>query len=330
MKLSPRQKDALRPLRDSLYLIGCTIYDALRFLRYSGIWFKENTLKRDYKAVKIYHRMEKSLSFRNRKATSGWAAAADFVHLMERRHPPNASLQFHERVGIKVLSDFVSNNAAPSNEYAHVLDFLDRHRNLADGSTEGGTRMLSAAELQTGVLHSPEQFFMSRHSVRDFKDVRIDKALLHRALSLATKTPSVCNRQSWFVYHLDERTRIDGALALQNGNKGFGHQIPCLLIITADLRAFDTAHERYQHWIDGGMFSMSLVLALHSLGLASCCLNWDQGPMNDLRLRSFLQLNDHHTVLMMLAVGHPNDDIKVCASARRSATDFYKKIGNEC
>src|SRR3546814_1994141 len=69
---------------------------------------------------------------------------------------------------------------------------------------------------------------------------------------------------------------IDRALSLQNGNRGFGHEIPCLLILCTDLSAFDTAGERYQHWIDGGMFSMSLVWALHALGYSSCCLNWSK------------------------------------------------------
>ena len=49
-----------------------------------------------------------------------------------------------------------------------------------------------------------------------------------------------------------------------------------LLIIAMDLKAFVPAHERYQHWIDGGMFSMSIIYALHSLGLSSCCLNWSK------------------------------------------------------
>src|SRR3546814_8739546 len=84
--------------------------------------------------------------------------------------------------------------------------------------------------------------------------------------------------QASYVYCLQSREIIDRALSLQNGNRGFGHEIPCLLILCTDLSAFDTAGERYQHWIDGGMFSMSLVWALHALGYSSCCLNWSKTP----------------------------------------------------
>src|SRR3546814_20513526 len=89
------------------------------------------------------------------------------------------------------------------------------------------------------------------------------------AVELALHSPSVCNRQASYVYCLQSREIIDRALSLQNGNRGFGHEIPCLLILCTDLSAFDTAGERYQHWIDGGMFSMSLVWALHALGYSS-------------------------------------------------------------
>ena len=84
------------------------------------------------------------------------------------------------------------------------------------------------------------------------------------------KSPSACNRQAWHVYHSDSDEVKLAVLKEQSGNKGFGDKIPNLLIVASDLKAFMPAEERYQHWIDGGMFSMSLVYAFHSLGVASC------------------------------------------------------------
>jgi hypothetical protein len=84
--------------------------------------------------------------------------------------------------------------------------------------------------------------------------------------------------------------------------------------------------EHYQHWIDGGMFSMSVVYALHSLGVASCCLNWSQSPTNDKLLRSRLDIKDNHSIIMMLAVGLPNDNNNVCISARRPISEIYSTL----
>lgn len=180
--------------------------------------------------------------------------------------------------------------------------------------------------MQDGKLDDPRKFFLSRFSVRDFDCKKVLNEDIIKAIELALNTPSVCNRQASFVYCIYTREEIDRALSLQNGNRGFGHEVQCLLILCANLSAFDTAGERYQQWIDGGMFSMSVVWALHSLGLGSCCLNWSKGPVDDMRLRALVPINDEHTVLMMLAVGFPRENLKVCYSARKPVDTFYKNL----
>jgi NADH-quinone oxidoreductase subunit A len=91
-------------------------------------------------------------------------------------------------------------------------------------------------------------------------------------------------------------------LARQSGNRGFGHTASHVLVISADLRAFVFAHERNQCWVDGGLFSMSLVYAFHALGLGTCCLNWSVAREDDRRLRRAAGLADHENVVMMLAI----------------------------
>jgi nitroreductase len=145
---------------------------------------------------------------------------------------------------------------------------------------------------------------------------------------MAMKSPSACNRQSWHVYHL-EGELAQQALAFQDGNRGFGHKIKDLLIITTDLRAFVSPRERYQHWIDGGMFSMSVILALHSIGIASCCLNWSQSGRADIKFRKVIKISPQHTVMMMLAIGYPNEQNTVCASPRRPISEVYTKLSGQ-
>lgn len=314
MSIKSQMKYALRPLRNVIYALFGFGYDFGRFVRYGGWRGRTELCKRDYKAVKTYHRLEKSLSFRNRRKGSGWSAASDLVTLMSRGGFDPAAAGYHENVGIKVLHDFVALSPEEHRAREQVDRFLQQTK-LA--SAEGGVIDLCADDLLAGRLESPERFFLSRHSVRDFQPRPVPRELLERAVQLAMKTPSVCNRQAWHLYHLEQRESIDRALQLQNGNRGFGHEIPCLLIVTADLTAFDTHGERFQHWIDGGMFTMSLVLALHSLGLASCCLNWSRGPLDDLALRKSVRIDGAHTVITMMAVGYASENLKVCYSARR-------------
>lgn len=320
MKWKREIKFWLRPMRDIALIMLSYIYDIYRYIRYSGYYgYIKDDAKRDYKAVKIYHRLEKSLSFRDRKCGAGRGAVDDLLELLSKR-PKTSKFGFHESIALNVLDAFSKESGI--NYASQTLPCENR----AD-IERGGVMNLSSSHLRLGVLDDPEIFFFSRYSVRDFSEARVDKALVERAVRLALKTPSVCNRQGWGVYHTNDRKIIDLCLSFQNGNKGFGHEIPSLIIIAADLKAFDTAGERNQCWVDAGMFSMSLIYALHSLGVSSCCLNWSKTPFDDIRIRKVVPIKPHHNIVMMLGIGYPKENIKVCVSARRPLASVYEYWG---
>ncbi len=168
------------------------------------------------------------------------------------------------------------------------------------------------------VLPDPEAFFSTRHSVRDFANRRVDGSLIKRAVELALYSPSVCNRQSWKMYirHGDEATQ---ALRYQNGSAAFRHAVPAVAIITADARAFAGPKERNQAWIDGGIFAMSFVWALHAVGLDSCMLNMSVPRAKAAALREHIGAADSELVVMMVAFGYGREGHRRARSPRRTA-----------
>ena len=306
------------------------MYDFKRFYKYGG-WSANlnDSFQRNYKVVKKYHSIEKSLSFRDRKQGSGWEAVGELVNLLENIRD-DEMLGFHEKVSINVLQKFLDVEQGLNDEHLvcrnRAMELVMKFKTSEDQT--GGVKTYGSRILEKGTLKNPENFFLTRSSVRDFANTKVSNDDVCRAISLAQKTPSVCNRQSSHVYQMVDSTLIEKALRYQNGNRGFGHTIPCLLIITSDLVAFDTSGERYQHSIDGGMFSMSLVMAFHSIGLSTCCLNWNCSGGNDLKLRKLINIRPEHTVVMMLAVGYPREKIKICASERRPLNEIYTQLEN--
>lgn len=306
-------------------LVHGFMYDFYRYARYAKVCSVKTATQRSYLASKLYHSLEKSLAFRDRSAKSGWNAAKQLVSLLEDSAFSSQPLSTQERVSIDVLKSFVDCAQEDHPHKQDVNDFLSRIQH-GDGPVSGGAENTTSVELKKGMLTDPELFFMTRRSVRDFSTQSVGEDLIRRAVKLAITSPSVCNRQAWHVYHLESRGPIDEALTYQNGNRGFGHEIPCLLIVAADLEAFTTGYERYQPWIDGGIFTMALVLAIHSLGLSSCCLNWSQGPKRDKAFRKAFPVAGKHSIITMLAVGHPPELLKVCVSPRRPIDEFYTKL----
>ncbi len=298
------------------------LYDYKRYILYSA-WGQDLSKKdeRNYISVKIYHSLEKSLSLKDRKAEAGWENTK-LLDVVCAKALDSGDLGFQDKVGLSVLKKFSSqlkniDAAAKISESMGNIEIIEE---------VGGVKLHGKEDFDKGLLADPESFFLSRYTLRDFSEKALENSLVERAIRLAMKSPSACNRQAWHVYDLNAPEIISTALSCQSGNRGFGHKVKRLLVVTADLRAFVSPKERYQHWIDGGMFSMSLIWAFHSLGVASCCLNWSQDPGSDIKFRKLVPINPAHSVIMLIALGYPDEENNVCASARRPLGEVYTRL----
>lgn len=253
-----------------------------------------------------YHRLEKGLSHVQRRALFG----ADAAQRLEQ-----------------ALSE-ASARALCTSITTYARDVLDSYRQELKGieapvvgwSTVERDAILSASSIEA------RTFFSSRHSIRCFdasRQVSLDR--IREAVSLATHTPSVCNRQTWRVLICESERAKAAALALQNGNQGFGHLASHVLIVASDRACFASIGERNQPWIEGGLFAMSLVYALHALGLGTCCLNWSVDNQRDAELKHALEIPASYAIAMMIAVGSLPATIPV-AESRRLATDDLLEI----
>ncbi len=134
---------------------------------------------------------------------------------------------------------------------------------------------------------------------------------------MAQKTPCVCNRQSWKVHLFKNKENITDALRIQGGAAGFDESINSLIVISSELAYFQSPGERYQGWIEGGLFSMSLIYAIHSLGLVSCCLNWSKNKEIDIQFKNKFDIPESHSIIMLLSVGYPKEEFLVAESWRK-------------
>jgi nitroreductase len=93
-------------------------------------------------------------------------------------------------------------------------------------------------------------------------------------------------------------------------------------VVCSEFDIFEKLDERNQGWIDGGLFAMTLVYALHSLGLGSCMLNWSVSNARDASFRAAFGVPENQGVICMIAVGHLRDSFRVAQSPRRPVEDL--------
>ena len=90
----------------------------------------------------------------------------------------------------------------------------------------------------------------------------------------ALQSPSACNRQPFQYIILDEKDAINKISTLPMGIKGYESQIPVFVVVIGNLDAYAEERDRHAIYIDASLANMSLILALETLGLSSCCINW--------------------------------------------------------
>lgn len=154
-----------------------------------------------------------------------------------------------------------------------------------------------------------------RFAIREYSSRPVDETQLIEAVEIAMKTPSVCNRQSSRVYVILDPRKIKELLDLQGGLHGYPMP-PALMFVTSDIRAFMNFAERNEPFVDGGLFSMSLLYALEYVGLAACPLNAMFDEDKARRTREVLGVPDWELPVMYISIGHFPEHAQVCRSSR--------------
>lgn len=290
-------------------------------------YMRWHSSERDLKVIESeiffqYHKIEKGMTMPGPKRFFGMAPVLRTLELLhewlEQGGSPSEPVFAGAVEALYAYRDRVSSLPALRPDALELLravtKFLAHHpgRNIA----------LSTPYVPPQV--SPEhlsmlrELMMARRSIRSYTEKPVPLGALEEAIALAQMSPSACNRQPWRVHVYRERNLIDSLLSLQSGNAGFGHLLNTLLVVTADAKAFFDGSERNEPFVDGGLFSMSLILALQAQGLSSCCLNWCVKPNIDVVAHRVGRIDDSERIIMYLAVGYSEAKTEVPRSVRKS------------
>lgn len=204
----------------------------------------------------------------------------------------------------------------------HRFERLQQYLPALSGSY--GSQTVTLDELQTKLRGTFPDFFLSRHSVRQFSAQKITGPEIRQAVKLAMGAPSACNRQSCKVYFYPEAETNRRIGKLIAGNSGFDPETTNYLVITSDLSAFYNAFERNQVYVDGGIFTMALVEALHYCGIASCILQNGESRKKNAEFKKICgNIPDNEKFILFIAVGHYPDTVTFAASRRKFPDDVF-------
>lgn len=165
----------------------------------------------------------------------------------------------------------------------------------------------------------------NRYSVRDYDTTEVDLNKLYSAIELSMKTPTVCNRQPFQVRIIENDRIIKDSLEIQGGLTGY-KQPPALMVITTDNNCYIDMTERNEGYVDGGLFSMTLLLSLEYYNIAACPLNAMFSVNKEHKIRKLLDIPENENIIMFIAVGNFKSKYSVPKSFRYNAIDITKVV----
>ena len=223
-----------------------------------------------------------------------------------------------------VLDDYirVQNEMGYVNE--ELIDRLNSYKDLRLITFDAGIKHISLDLLNKKKSGCFPEFFNSRHSVRQFSGQDIEIEDIEKAVLLAQKSPSACNRQATKVYYYSDSVTNKKLGELIAGNTGFDNEVKAYLVLTGDMSAFYDAFERNQLYIEGGMFAMALMEALHYYGIASCALQNGEYKKKNRKFKEICcNIPENERILLFIAIGYYKDEFNYAVSKRKTINSVF-------
>lgn len=284
----------------------------------ASIHTNKNVKKMQYTLLRENHVIEKGMSMKNPKNGFGKEKVKNLLKGLNLYYNGYNDKKFliYPLSTIRSYIEFTKHNRIDLHDIIENYENLYRKINSCDFQVNAGVKEVSKFEILEKSNINFSDFVNSRHSIRYFSNEVPDIKLINEALVMAQQTPSACNRQAWHV-HVFSNERTSELLKWQGGANGFENDVPLSLLITSNLNAF-LFYEPYQAYVDGGLYAMSLIYALHSLGLGTIPLSTGFQAEKIKKMHNLFNIPANEIPIVIIGVGHLLDHFKVAISERKS------------
>ena len=285
---------------------------------------KSVTRSADLDLLLLCHALEKGMGLRDSKPGHGREKSIKLTHALLKRRATGDSDSYVFKEALAVLRAFALFQREGG---VHIEEVESALRQLSDCDVypcEGGFIHLSREQV-TGEGFDFASFARRRHTMRSFALGPVSEDELLHAVEIAKSAPSACNREPWNVFYSFNPSTID-KIRLAVPKQGFLADVPYFMIVTVDRSLFNP-EEINQWFINGGIFVSYLILALHSLGIGSCVLQFPTYRQEADKLRASLRIPEKDEFIAVVGYGRYPDEARCIRAYRRDSTEIAVNLG---
>ena len=197
-----------------------------------------------------------------------------------------------------------------------LQSFLEKH-SIQPDTADAGIVWFDHKDMKAKENAPFRIFSQSRYSIRDFGMDPVSQDKLENAFKLCERTPSACNRQSARLHVYTDRDKINQLCKMQMGCKGFHESFQGLILVCADMTCY-AFHEPNQYFVDGGLYAMNLMYALHANDIANIPLTMGHKSKHLKAIKKAMSIPANEMPILLIGYGSYKDKWKVAASKRKS------------
>lgn len=279
------------------------------------------------------HSLEKGMGIKDSRVGYGQQKAdylADYLANYKKSGYDLGKFSFIESLKIfSVYLDYSELNGvkltALREKYNKLFEGLNVKNKEKFESFSAGYENLEGSMVEEAKKFEFDKFIETKHSIREFKAELVNRDLIIRAVNISNKAPSACNRQPVKIYctsNLEQAEQVDNLIT---GTHGFKNNIQNFAVVTCDRASF-TASEQYQWYINGGIYVSYFTLALHSLGIGSCIMQWFAFYKTEKQLKNLLEIKNSEAIIAIIGYGYYKDKFKCICAQRKSSNETVKFV----
>ena len=272
--------------------------------------------KEQFELLQVAHRLEKGLLIENPRPLWGWEKANRLIDLVNHVHDV-----YYKETATSVLNAFLKSKEKSSIREDRIKSDLFKEEHLVEQFFDnGGTMYYRHEDFSKEEVVTIEKLFNTRHSMRSFTEEIVPESTLIKAIDLALRCPSACNRQPFHIYVINKETK-------ERIGDSEGYSGSKFLFVTGDIRAFSLGE--FNDWIvSPSIFVGYLTLALHLYGIGSCVIRKDLvcDTHFNRAIRAACNIPNEEKLILELAVGYYKADNIVPYSNRHKGNDIVTFI----
>lgn len=311
-------------MKEKLIYYYNTIKSSIKFSKYHS---NKGNNKLSAELIRYTHSIEKGLSINNIKPGFGHKKQYEMMKIIEKLELCNNDY-YNEIIdmALSALDKYIKyhDNINFSDNTILLLKEFIKKREAKIDPEYGGTIELNFDNLKID-LGEVEKLFNTRHSIRNFTAKPVDNNTIKKAIELAQKAPSACNRQGVRTYIIDKK-RIKKIIEHLNGIGGFADTLDKLIIITGKISSY-RYNEINQYIVSASIYAGYLSLTLHAYGLGACIIQrpvvWNKAGE---KIKKDFMIEADEQIICMIGVGNVDGKIFVPVSHRIEIEKFAKFI----